>query len=143
MEKQVVALPSNAVDCPVTGLSDDVKITTGLGTGSGPGAGDGVGVGEGMGVGLGLGVGDGTGVGLRVGVGDGAAGAATTTSCSALCPWPRASVTVSRTYLVPTSWKVKAMVGPVPSSEASASSVHLEEHGTAKQVVALPLNETA
>src|SRR5437763_248976 len=73
----------------------------------------------------GPGVGAGVGVGVADGLGGGvASGAGTTTSCSTLPAWPIASVTVSRTYLVPTSWKLNDIVTPVPSRELSASSVH-------------------
>ena len=111
----------------------------GVGLGAGAGVGVGVGVGVGIGVGVGVGVGIGVGVGVGVGVGD---GALTTMSCSTLaaCPW--ASVTVSRTYLTPASWNVNAMEDPLPSSDPSASSVQLYEHGPAAHDEAPPLKET-
>ena len=71
------------------------------------------------GVGDGLAVAVGAGVGLGLGLAD----EPTTTLCSTLATCPRASVTDNRTYLVPTPWKVKLIVGPLPRLELSASSV--------------------
>src|SRR3954462_10198529 len=95
----------------------------------------------GGGVGVGVGVGLGVGVGVVVGVGD---GAATATSCSTVALPPAASVTVRRTYLVPTTLKVKSIVLPVPSGYCvppgppgpSSSQVYVQ--GAAAHTEAVP-----
>src|SRR6267143_584669 len=87
----------------------------------------------------GAGVGDGVGVDDGLGV----KAAPTWTLCSTLAPCPSASVTVKRTYFVPAPWKVNVILGPLPSSEPSASSVQPYEHGVAAHVLALPSKATA
>src|SRR2546428_5313170 len=141
-DQLMVSRSLQAVDQLVPSPFDPLRETyqlvpdTGVGLGVGPGAG--VADGDGAGVGVGVGV----GVGIGVGVGLGEIGEATNTSCSTLTVCPRASVTVKRTYLVPTSWKVNVIVGPLPRFERSASSRQPYKHGVAKQTVAFPSKTT-
>jgi len=70
----------------------------------------------------------------------------TITLCSTLLDLPRASVIVSRTYLVPTPAKVNVIVTPVPRSphgDGQPSSVHLYEHGPVQQLELVPLKISA
>src|SRR5919204_6069135 len=67
----------------------------------------------------------------------------TTTSCSTDELWPAASLRFKVTYFVPACWKVKLVVAPEPSDEASAESIHEYVHGAAAQVDLVPSNETA
>jgi hypothetical protein len=116
-----------------------VGVGVGVGDGVAVGVGDGVavGVGDAVGVGVAVGVGDGDGVGVGLGVG----AAATATECTTLSERPRASDTVSRTYLVPVPEKVNPSGAPLPSGQLSLplapTSAHVYEHGVAAHDAAL------
>jgi hypothetical protein len=110
---------------------DPPRDTYQVGVEDGVGVGAGVGVAAGVAVGVGAGLGVGVGVGAGVGVGLGVGPRPTTTLCSTLADCPSVSPIVRRTYLVPTSRKVKLMVTPPPRIEPSASSDHTYEQGVA------------